>query len=153
LDLAISIYVVSKKASNKAVWATFFNSSGWSNNGVSFALGLVTPAFALAGSDAVVHMAEEAYSPKRNIPRAMVWATIINIVAGFVFIIAVLYGITDSDAVLKSPTPIIIAFYQGTLNQHAATAMTCAIFVVLAMSFFGLIASTSRLTWSFARDK
>lgn len=152
--VTIGLFVVSEKAPNKAVWATFVNSSGWSNNGISFALGLLTPAFALAGSDGVVHMSEESHTPRRNIPRAMIWSIVINAVAGFVYIIAVLYAITDTDAVLANPTPIIIVFYQGTrLNPHAATAMACAVVIVLAMSFFGIIAATSRLTWSLARDK
>jgi choline transport protein len=154
LIVTIALFAVSEKASNKAVWGTFINSSGWPNNGVSFALGLLTPAFALAGSDGIVHMAEESHSPKRDIPRAMIWSVVINGVSGFVYVIAVLYSINDTEAVLKNPTPIIIVFYQATrLNQRAATAMACSVSIVLAMSFFGIVASTSRLTWALARDK
>jgi choline transport protein len=154
--VTISIVVTSKKASNDAVWNTVINKSGWPSDGISFCLGFVTPAFALAGTDGVVHMAEETHSPRKNIPRAMIWSILINGAAGFLFVIAILYAITDADAVVSTPTgsPIVEVFLQATRRSpQAATAMTCSVIIVLIMAFFAGMASTSRLTWAFARDK
>ncbi|KIW68325.1 hypothetical protein PV04_04278 [Phialophora macrospora] len=150
----ISILATSTKASDKDVWGTFINASGWGSDGVSFCIGFLTPAFALAGVDAVVHMSEEAHNAPLNIPRAMIWSVVVNGCAGFAYIIAVLYAITDADTVLSTPTglPIIAVFLQATDNQKAATAMITAVIIVFSMNLFGCTASVSRLLWAFARD-
>ena len=150
----ISILATSTKASDKDVWKTFINGGGWSSDGISFCIGFLTPAFALAGVDAVVHMSEEAHNAPVNVPRAMIYSVIINGCAGFAYIIAVLYAITDANAVLSTPTglPIIAVFLQATDNQKAATAMTTAVIIVFSMNLFGCTASVSRLLWAFARD-
>jgi choline transport protein len=150
----IAILATSTKASDKDVWGTFINASGWGSDGISFCIGFLTPAFALAGVDAVVHMSEEAHNAPLNVPRAMIWSVIINGLAGFAYIIAVLYAITDANTVLSTPTglPIIAVFLQATNNQRAATAMITAVILVFSMNLFGCTASVSRLLWAFARD-
>lgn len=151
----IAILATSDKASDKDVWGTFINASGWTNDGVSFCIGFLTPAFALAGVDAVVHMSEEAHNAPLNIPRAMIWSVVINGLAGFAYIVAVLYAITDADTVLSTPTgfPIIGVFMEATNNNtRAATAMITAVIIVFSMNLFGCTASVSRLLWAFARD-
>ena len=47
--ILIALNASGDKASNNDVWGTFINAGGWPNDGVSFCLGFVTPAFALAG--------------------------------------------------------------------------------------------------------
>jgi choline transport protein len=152
----ITILVTSEKANNKAVWATFINAGGWPNDGVSFCLGFLTPAFALAGVDAVVHMAEETNNASVNIPRAMVWSIVINGICGFAYIVTVLYSIVNVDAVLTNGAttgfPIIEVFYQASRNPRAATAMMCGPILIFCMAIFGVTASTGRLVWAFARD-
>jgi choline transport protein len=150
----IAILATSTKTNNKDVWGTFINASGWGSDGVSFCIGFLTPAFALAGVDAVVHMSEEAHDAPLNIPRAMIWSVIINGGAGFAYIIAILYAITDADSVLSTPTglPIIAVFLQATNNQKAATAMITSVIIVFSMNLFGCTASVSRLIWAFSRD-
>jgi len=153
----IAILAISTKASNADVWQTFINAGGWPNNGVSFCIGFLTPAFALAGVDSVVHMSEEAHHASINIPRAMIWSVVINGIAGFAYILTVLYAITDINEVLtignNTGFPIIGVFQQATRNPHAATAMLCAVIIISTMALFGVQASTSRLTWAFARDQ
>lgn len=90
----ISILATGDKVSNKDVWGTFINAGGWSSDGVSFCLGFLTPAFALAGVDAVVHMSEESYNAPLNVPRAMIWSVIINGLAGFAYILTILYSVS-----------------------------------------------------------
>jgi choline transport protein len=155
--IIIAVLATSRKASNADVWDTFVNAGGWSNDGVSFCIGFLTPAFALAGVDAVVHMSEESHHASVNIPRVMIWSVVINGIAGFAYILTILYAITDIDEVLTIGTntgyPIIGVFQQATHNPHAATAMLCAVILVFTMALFGAQASTSRLTWAFARDQ
>jgi choline transport protein len=154
--ILIALNAVGKKADNNQVWANFINAGGWPNDGVSFCLGFITPAFALAGVDGIVHMSEETHNAPKNIPRAMIYSVIINGLAGFAYSITILYCITDVNAIFETPTgfPIIVVFLQGTTNNtRAVTAMMIAIILIFAMAPFGLIASVSRLIWAFARDQ
>lgn len=100
-------------------------------------------------------MAEETTRANVNIPRAMITAIVINGVSGFAFVLTVLYSISDIDAVLANKTgyPIIEVFFQATGNPHVATAMMCAIIVMFSLALVTALASTSRLTWAFARDR
>jgi choline transport protein len=151
----ISVLVTSEKTSNKAVWATLINNSGWSSDGVSFCLGFLTPAFALAGPEGVVHLSAEAHQPHKYIPQAMIWAMIINGMAGFAFILTILYSIRDPESVLTTNTgyPIIEVFHQATNNRRAATALTCSFLIIFVMACFGFVTSSSRLVWALARDR
>jgi choline transport protein len=153
----IGLLVTSDKADNKAVWQTFVNAGGWPNDGVSFCLGFLTPAFALFGVDAIVHMSEETKDAALNIPRAMVGSIAINGICGFAYIVTVLYSVADIDAVLSNGAatgfPIIEVFHQATRNPSAATAMMCGPILIFCMAVFGVTASTGRHTWAFARGK
>ena len=73
----------------------------------------------------------------------------------FAFSIALLFGIGDLTAALNTPTnlPIIEIFKTATQSNRATNAMTAALISSLLFSSFGLVASASRLTWAFARDK
>lgn len=69
------------------------------------------------------------------------------------YCLAVFLG--DVGTALKSPTryPIIEIFYQAAGSVRPATAMMSAIIVVAFTAVFRIVASTSRLTWAFARDQ
>lgn len=168
----IVMLVTGKKANNAFVWKTFVNGGGWPNDGVSFCIGFLTPAFALAGTvplpsydqtslanlegcESIVHMSEETTRANVNIPRAMISSIIINGICAFAFIVTVLYSISDVSAVMATKTgyPIIEVFFQATGNTHAATAMTCAVIIMFVLVMVAASASTSRLTWAFARDR
>lgn len=46
----ITLAVLAPRSTNEFVWTTVTSGlSGWNNSGVSFCLGLLSPAFALAG--------------------------------------------------------------------------------------------------------
>lgn len=100
-------------------------------------------------------MAEETKNAAVNVPRAMILSVAINGFAGFAFILTVLYSISDINAVLANGTgyPIIEVFYQATGSVSAATAMLCAVLIVFSMASVAILASASRLTWAFARDR
>lgn len=98
---------------------------------------------------------EEVENAATSVPRSMVLTVLINGTLAFGWIIALLFSIGDVDAALDSKTgyPIIQIFYQATGSIPAATAMMSAIIVVAFFATLGILASTSRLTWAFARDK
>lgn len=89
-------------ADNKAVWAIFVNAGGWPSDGISFCLGMLNPAFALAGVDTIVHTSEETKHAAVNISRAIIGCIIINGVSGFAYIMAIHYSVVDVEAVLSN---------------------------------------------------
>ena len=71
------------------------------------------------------------------------------------FSIALLFCIGDIKTALGSATnyPIIQVFYTATGSKGATTVMVCGLICTLVFATFGTLASASRLTWAFARDK
>jgi choline transport protein len=70
----------------------------------------------------------------------------------FPFIVGMFYCISDPGAILESPVPIFGIFEQALSSATGATAMTA---LIIVCGYFALIATqqtSSRLTWSFARD-
>ncbi|KAI1612030.1 amino acid/polyamine transporter I [Exophiala viscosa] len=154
LVITIVLLSMSKKASSEFVWTKFVNNSGWSNNGVSFCIGLLLPAFSISGADGCVHMSEEVRNASLNIPRAFVYTLLINGTMAFAFMVVSLYCITDLDTVLDTPTgfPIIQIFYQATNSKAAATIMDVMMMTIQITCSFCLLAAASRLAWSFSRE-
>lgn len=91
-----------QKQSNKFVWTTFVNNSGWPD-GICFATGLVTPGFMFGGLDAALHLAEECSNPSKTVPRAVLASVFIGFATGFPFAIVMLYTLSDFDAILNNP--------------------------------------------------
>ena len=99
-------------------------------------------------------VAEEVYNASTVVPWAIVATIIVNGVLGFALLVALLFCLGDVTAALETPTgfPFIEIFAQATNSNAAATAMTCLILFLLTASGSGVMATASRLLWSFARD-
>lgn len=97
---------------------------------------------------------EEANNATLTVPRSMVISLVINGVLGFSFLLGLIFSVKDIEGVLKSPTktPIVEILYQALQSKSAATAVVSPIVVLALCTEMGMIASTSRLTWAFARD-
>ena len=98
---------------------------------------------------------EEVLNAGTVVPWSMIAGMIISGAFTFAFSIALLFGIGDLSAALSTPTafPIIQIFRTATQSNRATNAMTAALISSLILSNLGLVASASRLTWTFARDK
>ena len=85
----------------------------------------------------------------------MVLGMIISGGFAFAFSIALLFSIGNLTAALSTPTnyPIIEIFNNAVQSNRATNAMVAALISSMMFSTFGLLASASRLTWAFARDK
>jgi choline transport protein len=88
-------------------------------------------------------------------PYAMLSTIAINGVMGFGILLALLFCIGDVESVLETATgyPVIQIFYNTTGSLPAANAMTSAIVAMAIFATVGLLATASRTTWAFARDK
>lgn len=85
----------------------------------------------------------------------MIGTTVINGALGFAMFIVILFTIGNIKEVLDSRTgwPFIELFRQATGTAAGATAMTSFLIAMYIFASFGFMASASRQTWAFARDR
>ncbi|KAI5465059.1 amino acid/polyamine transporter I [Mariannaea sp. PMI_226] len=172
--ISIILLSTSEKTDAKHVFTEFTNETGWPD-GVAWILGLLQSALSLIGFDVVLHLTEEMPNPSRDAPRAMLLAIVVggvtyepyspsktvNILTlivthrGFVFILVVLFCLTDPATVLASSTgmPIVELFLQSTKNRAAATILALMLSVCFINGTSASITSASRLLYAMARDK
>lgn len=60
---------------------------GWGSQGLSCLVGLSTPVWCFIGPDAGAHMSEELKDSSLQLPKAMMWATVLNGVLGITMLI------------------------------------------------------------------
>ncbi|GJN86182.1 hypothetical protein PLIIFM63780_009761 [Purpureocillium lilacinum] len=154
LALPISVGTKSELSFQKAsfVFGKWLNQTGWSD-GVTWFLGLVQGAYGLTAFDSVIHMVEEIPAPRRNAPRTMYLAVLFGALSGFLFMIVCLFCIQDIDKLMDSPTGIpFIEITQSTVGLTGAGVLI-GLFVFNGIGQgISVLTSSSRLTWSFARD-
>ncbi|POY71522.1 hypothetical protein BMF94_5443 [Rhodotorula taiwanensis] len=134
------------------VFGGWENETGWPN-GVAFILGLLQSDFGMIGIDGLSHMVEEIPQPHINVPRAMILAVIVGAGSSFVLLIALLFVMTDINAVISSPAGCLAEIcYQATGN--VAGAICLQVFPIVSMEFAaqGIMAASSRMLFAFARD-
>jgi len=136
------------------VFVETYNQSGWTNDGVSWLVGLVSSVYPFLGYDAAVHLSEEMENPARHVPIAMVGSVIVNGIIGFGYCLMLLFSLGDLDSLLTSATgfPFMQLFLNVTKSPTGATIMTLIISLIATATNSAGLTSTSRTAWSFARD-
>ncbi|RLL97436.1 hypothetical protein CFD26_106440 [Aspergillus turcosus] len=152
--LVVPLVLLSPRSTPDFVFTQLLNQGGWSSDGISWCLGMLTVTYCFMGFDGAIHMSEEVHNPATVVPRILIQTIAINGTLAFGFILVMLFCIGDIQAILDSPTgfPIIAMFYQATGSVKATTAMQSAITLIGFVSNIAVVASVSRLTWAFARD-
>jgi choline transport protein len=100
-------------------------------------------------------MSEEIHNPAKNVPRAMVFSILLNGTLGFGMLIATLFCLGNPDAALGSATryPFMEIFLQAVGSVSGALTMASLITILNICATISFIASASRMTWAFARDR
>lgn len=100
-------------------------------------------------------MSEEIQNASINVPRSMVTSIALNAFLGFGMLIAVLLCLGDIDAAFTTPTgyPFMEIFLQATKSVSGSTAMAAIVTALGVCATIGFVASSSRMIWSFARDR
>lgn len=142
------------KQSSEFVWTAFTNNTGWSSDGIVFLSGLVNPNYIYSGIDGAIHLAEECKNAAVAVPRALLSTVIIGFATSFAFAIAMLYSMSDFDAVLNTPTgvPIYEIWNQATRSHAVATFFLLVLFSCGVFAMIGCQQTASRLCWALARD-
>lgn len=99
-------------------------------------------------------MAEEVADAGLNVPNAMVWSYVLNGILAMILLVTYLFALPNVDDALNDPTyfPFIYVF-RLALPTSGVNALTIMIFLLVVAANIDYNASTSRQTWSFARDK
>lgn len=79
---------------------------------------------ALLTSNAFLQMVEEIPQPHINVPRAMILAVVVGASSSFVLLIALLFVMTDINAVISSPAGCLAEIcYQATGSVAGAICL------------------------------
>ncbi|WKT40408.1 Amino acid/polyamine transporter I [Fusarium oxysporum f. sp. vasinfectum] len=129
VTIVVVLGVMAPKNSASFVFTEVTNSSGWSNDGVSWLVGLLSAVYPFLGYDAACHLAEEMPHASRNVPLAM--------------------------KLLATPTgfPFMQIFLDATKSQAGCTVLSVIITCTAVAATVAGVTSTSRTLWAFARDK
>ena len=100
-------------------------------------------------------MSEEITNASMNVPRAMMFSILLNGSLGFGILIATLFSLGDLNAALHSPTgfPFMAVFQQAVGFSGGAVTMASVLVILQICASISFVATASRMTWSFARDR
>ncbi|CAM1508165.1 Fc.00g050130.m01.CDS01 [Cosmosporella sp. VM-42] len=152
--ISIVLLSISDKTDAKFVFTSFQNETGWPD-GMAWMLGLLQSALSLIGFDVVLHMTEEMPNPRRDAPRAMMYAIGVGGTTGTIFILVILFCLTDPTTVMTTSTgmPIVGLILQATGSRAAACIMALMLGICFINGTNACTTSASRLMYSMARDK
>ncbi|EFX05078.1 amino acid permease [Grosmannia clavigera kw1407] len=156
--ILIPLVVLGPHDSAHSVFTTFVNNGEFATTGLSFLVGMMGNAFAFVGTDAAFHMSEETVNPGVVVPRSILLSLVINGSAGFAMLIAMVFCMGNfDDAVSSGPGllgyPFMYIFQQATGSTAGASVMSAIILILATCATVGMLASTSRVFWSFSRDR
>ena len=156
IPVIIVLLVLAPKRSAREVFLEFsINGSGWPNAGWATMVGQVSAIFAVLGSDSVAHMSEEIQDSSRNVPRAMIRSSVINVPPTIGLLITYLFCMPSVTDVVTDPSgyPFIYVFRMATSGSKGGIlGLTTVMLLLLIMITISAAASTSRQTFAFARD-
>ncbi|KAF4957262.1 hypothetical protein FSARC_11358 [Fusarium sarcochroum] len=100
-------------------------------------------------------MTEEMPTPSRDAPLAMVYAVGVGGTTGTIFVLVMLFCLTDLQGIVATSTglPIVELILQATGSRAGTTFLTLMLAICFIHGTNGSITSASRLLYAMARDK
>ncbi|KAK4870531.1 hypothetical protein LT330_004879 [Penicillium expansum] len=153
--ILIPLTYMADHGTSKEVFTQFLNMGEFPSQGLSFFVGMVGCIFSFAGGDAAVHMSEEITNAAIAVPTSIMLSVMINGSLGFGMLIAMLFCSGDLGSALETPTgyPFLAIFLEATGSIAGTAVMGSIVTTMGATTSVGMLASTSRQFWSFARDR
>ena len=101
-----------------------------------------------------IQMSEEIHNPSIIVPRSIMLSILLNGTTGFAMVVALLFCIGNMDNALSTNTgyPFMEIFLQATHSVGGSAAMAAIVTSLAVCATVGILASTSRMFWSFSRD-
>lgn len=100
-------------------------------------------------------MSEEIRNAALVVPRSIMISIFINGALGFAVLLATLFNLNNIEKALKTPTgyPFMQVFLDSVGSVAGATAMASIITALIFLNNIGILATASRMCWSFCRDR
>ena len=154
--LLVPLVYLAPHSSPQDVFTLFVNAGDWPTQTLSFFVGIVGIVFAFVGTDGAIHMSEEVRNAALVVPHAMILSVLINGALGFAMVVAVLFCLGDIDKITSTPPtqyPFMAVFAQAAGSNSGGAGMVAVILFMFVCATTTVLASSSRMTWSFARDR
>ncbi|KAJ5382281.1 SNF2-related protein [Penicillium concentricum] len=141
-------------ATDKLVWATWENGTGYTQQGFVFVAGMLNGAYSVGTPDCSSHLAEEIPKPSRNIPKAILAQMGVGFVTGICYMVAIFYSINDLDAVNDPNTffPLAEIYRQATGSHGGALGLLVVAFLPTFVTACGCYITAGRTLWTISRD-
>ena len=103
----------------------------------------------------VAQMSEEIQGAALVVPRSIMISIFLNGALGLTVLLITLFSLTDVEKTLNTPTnyPYMQVFLESTKSIAGATVMSSIIAVMAFTANIGIVATASRMCWSFCRDR
>lgn len=139
--------------SGEYVFGHFETQSGWPD-GWSFCVGLLHGGYATSSTGMIISMCEEVHKPATQVPKAMVGTVILNLFAGLIFLIPLVFVLPDIEMLnaLNNGQPVPTIIKEAVGSAEGAIALLMPLMVLALMCGIGCTTAASRCTWAFARD-
>lgn len=102
-------------------------------------------------------MSEEIKNASTVVPHAIIVSIVFNGIMGFAMLLGYLFCLGNLDDVLASEAtlgyPFLFVFQTATGSTAGAAVMGVVVVLLGICSTVGVLASSSRMVWSFARDR
>ena len=100
-------------------------------------------------------MSEEIHNASTTVPHAIIWGTVLNGIVGLSMYIAILFCMGDVDKALTTDYvyPFIEVLMQATKSRSGSAVILAVLVLVDFALVVGVVAASSRMLWSFARDR
>ncbi|CAG8045672.1 unnamed protein product [Penicillium salamii] len=155
LAIIICVLAIAKDGRHDAeyVFTSFEPQSGWPA-GWSFCVGLLQAAYSTSSTGMVICMCEEVQKPATQVPKAMVGTVILNTLAGFLFLIPLVFVLPDTRVLnaLQSGQPVPTIIKSAIGSSIGSFMLLLPLIVLSLLCVIGCTTAVSRSTWAFARD-
>lgn len=115
-------------------------------------IGITACLWAYSGLDGPTHLAEEVPNPSRNVPIAIFLTIGLGIVTVIAWNIALMFVVTDVDAIIESAVPILEVYNQALDSKVATTIWTVYYMIMFYEIVLNLFIFAGRTIWSLSRD-
>ncbi|KAH7268944.1 amino acid/polyamine transporter I [Fusarium solani] len=150
---AMSFLTLSPKQSASFVFTRFMNNSGYASSGWVGIMSFYAPAYALYGTDGILHISEEMKDAHKTAPRAMIWSMIFSGITSLTGAIIMGFCCGNWEDYLKTDLPYIPWFVDTLHGVGGGVAFLAVIIVLLNfLIIIGINTAVSRLAWGMARD-
>lgn len=155
IALICTILAIAKEGRRSAsyVFTAFEPNSGWTP-GWSWVVGVLHAAYANSATGMVISMSEEVERPHTQVPKAMVGATVMNFIIGFIFLVPLTFVLPDISAFLNDPyaQPVPVILRSAVGSEAGAFILSCPLMILGIFCGTACTTATSRSVWAFARD-